>query len=410
MSGGFGPFCKTVAGAVTYKAFNDAGSGNESQVENVGAKRDRPIRRSHRSSQNCLLASNSGSNRNAESFVLVSLDHQENPQHQANQSQQQPDHRPQTESNDSTKHPTGDRQPDSENRQATKDNNRLRRVKFNPRALIDQQEDDSRKPPKRVTEQSSNIFLKPLGRRSRSGYRCSNCTLACASLRTERSSPDFLTTRFTECHGVPPGFPNARERNKVLEVRQSNCSRGQVRSRGKNGLLFCGAFGTIRSNVELFVFGPQEHFRRYTTTCNGIFATSRHHRCRAPYIGRRRPWLDARRDGRDAFLARHRISVAGIFDGHSHGGFPEFVDTYRFRNRRTSVWFSCRPHWQNPCVNGVDSCVLDFKRGLRVHAHHSAAGLLSVCARTRDGRRVDDGGGADRGNLARRTSRQSAWV
>src|SRR6266568_8587148 len=36
MSGGFGPFCKTVAGAVTCKAFNDAGSGNESQVENFG--------------------------------------------------------------------------------------------------------------------------------------------------------------------------------------------------------------------------------------------------------------------------------------------------------------------------------------------------------------------------------------
>src|SRR5207245_8553296 len=34
MSGGFGPFCKTVAGAVSCKAFNDAGSGNESQVEN----------------------------------------------------------------------------------------------------------------------------------------------------------------------------------------------------------------------------------------------------------------------------------------------------------------------------------------------------------------------------------------
>ena len=183
---------------------------------------------------------------------------------------------------------------------------------------------------------------------------------------------------------------------------------GRFAAAGRMVLLFSGAFGTIRSNVELFVFDSCERFRHYTTACNGIFVAARHHSCRAPHIGRRRPWLDARRDGRDAFLARHRISVAGIFDGHSHGGFPEFVDTYRFRNRRTSVWFSCRPHWQNPCVNGLDSCVLDFKRGLRVHAHHSAAGLLSVCARTRDGRRVDDGGGADRGNLARGTSRQSA--
>src|SRR3989442_563765 len=216
------------------------------QWRTLEQKRPPDFERSHRSSQNCLLASDSvsnpGSNRNAKTFVLVSLHHQEDPQDQAYESQQQPDHRPQTESNDSAKHPTGDRQPDSENRQAPKDNNRLRRLKFNPRALIDQQEDDSGKPPKRVTEQSSNIFLKPFGRRSGSGHRCSNCTLAGAALRTERSSPDFLTTRFTECHEVPPGLPNARERNKVLEGRQSNCSRGRVRGRGKNSLLFSGAF------------------------------------------------------------------------------------------------------------------------------------------------------------------------
>jgi len=43
MSGGFGPFCKTPAGAVTCKAFNDAGSGNESQVENESVKTSLPF-------------------------------------------------------------------------------------------------------------------------------------------------------------------------------------------------------------------------------------------------------------------------------------------------------------------------------------------------------------------------------
>lgn len=43
MSGGFGPFCKTVSGAVTCKAFNDAGSGNESQVENESVKTKLPF-------------------------------------------------------------------------------------------------------------------------------------------------------------------------------------------------------------------------------------------------------------------------------------------------------------------------------------------------------------------------------
>src|SRR5437762_13889917 len=86
---------------------------------------------------------------------------------------------------------------------------------------------------------------------------------------------------------------------------------GRFVAAGGMVLLSSGAFGTIRSNVELFVFDSCELFRRLTTACNGIFVAARHHSCRAPYIGRRRPWLDARRDGRDAFLTRHRISVAG---------------------------------------------------------------------------------------------------
>src|SRR5437868_14906267 len=77
---------------------------------------------------------------------------------------------------------------------------------------------------------------------------------------------------------------------------------GRFAAAGRMVLLFSGAFGTIRSNVELFVFDSCERFRRYTA-CNGIFVAPRHDSCRAPHFGRRRPWLEARRGGRDAALA-----------------------------------------------------------------------------------------------------------
>src|SRR5882762_3480038 len=157
---------------------------------------------------------NSRGNGNTKILVLVGLHHQQKPKNQPSQPDEpaESDHR--TKPGDSPENAADDSQPDAKHGEPAENHNRLRRLEFHPRPLVDQQKNNPTQPAQHVAQQASNIFLYSLsGRRSSNRWRTDRYrgrgrsrSLICAAFRTERRRTGFLTTCFAECHWVPPGL------------------------------------------------------------------------------------------------------------------------------------------------------------------------------------------------------------
>lgn len=139
-------------------------------------------------------------NRQFEELVLVRLNHEKYPEHEAHQADQHGNKRPQTETQQSAK-VDDHSHADSQNGQRTEDYNRLRRVESDERPLVDQKEDDPGDPADSVAEQSGHVLREAL-----TGRCCRYCrsTLARTAFWTERRAGEVCAARFAERHCRPP--------------------------------------------------------------------------------------------------------------------------------------------------------------------------------------------------------------
>src|SRR5215813_11969577 len=93
---------------------------------------------------------NISGNWNTHVFVLISLDHEKDPENKSDQTNQ-------SENSPAEKVAHKD-QADTNNAQSSEDGDRLCGLEFNPWALIDQQEDNSGNPANCITKKPRNIF------------------------------------------------------------------------------------------------------------------------------------------------------------------------------------------------------------------------------------------------------------
>jgi hypothetical protein len=128
--------------------------------------------------------------------MLESLDHQNNPEHDADKVQRQTNQTQKTPANDATaSHEMHEAQRDPDDRQPAKNHNRLRGRGQKPR----------------------NIFLDTFGWGGRgNGSGRNGCGSVRTTLGTEVGSSNVLTTRFAEGHEDTSGELLWAERNKAI--------------------------------------------------------------------------------------------------------------------------------------------------------------------------------------------------
>src|SRR6202171_5125919 len=149
-------------------------------------------------------------------------------------------------------------------------------------------------------------------------------------------------------------------------------------------------------------------FRKSRHTFTHFSGASRGHISGVEVAARRRPRLDARRNGCDAVLAHSGLPDPRVRDGYAHGGISQFADAGSLGNWRIVVRGDCGSHWSHAFADGVYSGVFAGQRSVRLLAFGDATRSVSLRPRFGHGRRMDGRRGAHRGDLAPRASRQSA--
>src|SRR5215469_12550187 len=137
---------------------------------------------------------------NAKHFVLQGLDHQHNPEHEADEPKQRVEAETEQEEMREAQQKMNGMKP-------AKNDDRLGRMKLHKRPLIDQKKNDAGYPAKHITQQTGDVLAHAFGnsrgrRRNRLRGRRG---LVRAALRTEIRRTNVLTTRFAKRHEKASG-------------------------------------------------------------------------------------------------------------------------------------------------------------------------------------------------------------
>src|SRR6516162_5957897 len=136
---------------------------------------------------------------NAKHFVLEGLDHQHNPEHEADEPKQRVEAETEQEEMREAQQKMNGMKP-------AKNDDRLGRVKLHKGPLIDQKKNDAGYPAKHITQQTGDVLAHAFGNsRGRRRNRLRGRGLVRAALRTEIRRANVLTTGFAKRHEKTSG-------------------------------------------------------------------------------------------------------------------------------------------------------------------------------------------------------------